>query len=101
MESKRPIDLLSKHLFWDTDTKVLSIDKNKSFIIQRVLEYGFIGDWNLIKKWYGIKEIGEVALQFRTLEPRALAFLVNITNIPINKFRCYTTKQSIPKHWNF
>ena len=101
MESKRSIDLLSKHLFWDTDTKVISIDKNKSFIIQRVLEYGFISDWNLIKKWYGIKEIGEVALQFRTLEPRALAFLVNITNIPINKFKCYTTKQSIPKHWNF
>jgi hypothetical protein len=101
MESIRPIDLLSKHLFWDTDIEVISIDKNKSFIIQRVLEYGFMGDWNLIKKWYGIEEIGEVACQFRTLDPRALSFLVNITNIPINKFRCYTTKQSIPTLWNF
>ena len=101
MELKRPIDLLSKHLFWDIDIKDISLDKNKNFIIQRVLEYGFMCDWDLIKRWYGIAEIGEIACQFRSLDPRALSFLVNITNIPIEKFRCYTTKQSTPALWNF
>jgi hypothetical protein len=101
MESKRPIDLLSKHLFWDTDINDISIDKNKSFIIKRVLEYGFINDWDCIKKWYGLKEIGVLACQFRSLEPRALAFISNVTKIPIDQFRCYTIKQSTPQHWNF
>lgn len=93
MESKSPIDLLSKHLFWDTDVKAISIEKNKNFIIQRVLEYGFIADWDLIKKWYGIAEIGEIACQFRSLDSRALAFIANLSNIPFNKFRSYKESQ--------
>ena len=93
MESKSPIDLLSKHLFWDTDVKDISLDKNKNFIIQRVLEYGFIADWDLIKKWYGIAEIGEIACQFRSLDPRALAFIANLANIPFDKFRSYKESQ--------
>ena len=53
-----------------------------------------MNDWNLIKNWYRITEIGRVATQFRTLDPKALTFLVNITGLPLNKFRCYTTKHT-------
>jgi hypothetical protein len=51
-----------------------------------------MNDWILISAWFGISEIGDLATQFRSLDPKALAFLVNITGLPINNFRCYTTK---------
>ncbi len=100
-QSKKPVELLSKHLFWDTPITNIDLQKNKGFIVQRVMEYGLMNDWNLIKKWYGITEIGRVATQFRTLDPKALAFLVNITGIPLNNFRCYTTKQLMKAHWDY
>jgi hypothetical protein len=46
-----------------------------------VFEYGLIDDWHLIAAWYGLTEIGKVATLFRTLDPKALAFLVNITGL--------------------
>ena len=101
MPTQNPILKLSKHLFWDTDRNNLTVDKNKGFIIQRVLEYGLIADWHIIKEWYGIKEIGDTACQFRSLEPRALAFILNISKIPIEKFRCYFTKQLTQTHWDY
>jgi hypothetical protein len=79
----------------------IDIEKNKGFIVQRVLEYGLMEDWNLISAWFGIGEIGVLATQFRSLEPKALAFIVNITGLPIKNFRCYTTKQSMNPPWNY
>ena len=101
METKKAVELLSKHLFWDTPITNIDIEKNKGFIVQRVLEYGLMKDWNLITQWFGVNAIGEIATQFRSLDPKALAFLVNITGLPINNFRCYTTKQSTQAHWNY
>jgi hypothetical protein len=101
MEQKIAIELLSKHLFWDTPLEGIDIEKNKGFIVQRVLEYGLMEDWNLISAWFGIGEIGALATQFRSLEPKALAFIVNITGLPIKNFRCYTTKQSMNPPWNY
>lgn len=101
VETKNPVELLSKHLFWDTPVNTIDVEKNKSFIVQRVLEYGLMNDWNLITKWYGINAIGAITTQFRSLDPKALSFIVNITGLQINKFRCYTTKQLIHAHWNY
>jgi len=92
MERKIAIELLSKHLFWDTPLEGIDIEKNKGFMVQRVLQYGLMNDWNLISAWFGISERGALATQFRSLDPKALAFLVNITGLPIHSFRCYTTK---------
>ena len=50
MQSKKPVELLSKHLFWDTPITNINLQKYKSFIVQRVLESGLMNDWNLIKK---------------------------------------------------
>ena len=101
MERKVSIELLSKHLFWDTPLEGIDIEKNKGFIVQRVLEYGLMNDWNLISAWFGLSEIGALATQFRSLDPKALAFLVNITGLPINSFRCYTTIQLMISPWNY
>jgi hypothetical protein len=91
----------SSHLFWDIDRNSLDLEKNKKFIVQRVLEYGLIDDWLTLRNLYGIDEIADTATKLRTLEPRALSFISTCSNTPLEKFRCYTTRQSTPTHWYY
>ncbi|MEO6721247.1 MAG: hypothetical protein ABIN67_12830 [Ferruginibacter sp.] len=101
METNLPIHNLSPHLFWDVDPSQIDSEKNKSFIIQRTLEYGFIEDWKIINKFYGLNTITQTVQNLRDLDPRALAFISVLSGVPKTQFRCYTTKQLIPQHWNF
>jgi hypothetical protein len=48
---------LSKTLFWDVDIKKLDNEKSKHFIIGRVLDFGTLEDWKIIKDFYGITKI--------------------------------------------
>jgi len=55
------VEKLSKTLFWDVDIKKLDNEKSKHFIIGRVLDFGTLEDWKIIKDFYGITTIKEVA----------------------------------------
>lgn len=91
----------SQNLFWDVDTAMLEMNKNKRFIIQRVLEYGVRSDWEIIKNYYGTDVIVREMQQVRTLDNVSLAFISTITDTKKENFRCYILKQSNPQHWNF
>ena len=93
--------LLSPHLFWDANIASIDVEEHKAFIIKRVLEYGLWEDWLLIKNDFGIDEISKQSQQFRDLDPKALAFISQLSGVPKHKFRCYTTTQLTPQHWNF
>jgi|SRR5690242_8304444 hypothetical protein len=101
MEKNEILSRLSPHLFWDVKVEQLDIDENRGFIIKRVLEYGLWEDWLVLKNIYGLATISEVSQRFRELDPKSLAFISNLSGVPKEKFRCYITKQSSPKHWNF
>lgn len=100
MTTSHSISELSDHLFWDVNKESLEFEKSKEFIIHRVLEYGLMKDWELIKEIYGLATIKDVSLQFRELDPVTLAFLSTIFNIDKKEFRCYTNKTSTPNFWN-
>lgn len=91
----------SENLFWDINIANLDIEQNKRFIMQRVLEYGTLIDWHVLKKTFGIQKIGEEMTQVRSLDKYALAFISLIANIKKTDFRCYNLKQLNPQHWNF
>ena len=91
----------SKHLFWDVNRENLDLKKNRAYIIKQVLEYGLMEDWETIFNYYGIRQIAEVAQNFRELDPKALSFISLLSKIPLKEFRCYTLKPSVPPHWNF
>ena len=95
------ISKLSPHLFWDVKAGELDMERNKPFIIKRVLEYGLWNDWLLIKEKYGLQTISIEAQRFRELDPKALAFISQLSEVPKEKFRCYTTRQLTNPHWNF
>ena len=91
----------SAHLFWDVDKGKLDLQIHKQQVIRQVLEYGLLSDWLIINRLYGIKTIAETTASFRQLDPKALSFIVALSGMPKEFFKCYTTKPSMPKHWNF
>ena len=91
----------SANLFWDVNSNDIDIEEHASFIVHRVLEYGKIDDWTYILSYYGLSRILTMTLQYRSLDPKAWAFISAITKTPRENFRCYTTLQLNQQHWNY
>ena len=100
MSANEYMEQFSPHLFWDVRKEDIDLDAHAQYVIQRVLEYGLLGDWNLIKSYDGLPKIVETAKGLRSLEPRALAYIAAISKTPKEQFRCYTWKQLNPQPWN-
>ena len=92
MSNKITIDDFSPHLSWDVDLDDFDFEKHEKFFAQRVIEYGKMEDWNLLKVLYGLNNIKDLALQFRTLDAVSLSFLSTIFKIDKKEFRCYKHK---------
>ena len=76
-------------------------EKSKEQIIFKVIEFGMISDWKIIKAIYGLETIKSVSLNFRSLDDVSLSFLANIFQIDKTNFRCYKLKQSNQNFWNY
>jgi len=95
------ISNLSKHLFWDVDVKSLDQEVHDKYIISKVLQYGFFKDFLLLKSYYGLKKIADVAVKIKSLDKKTASFIALLSNRSKDNFICYTTTVSTPKHWNF
>lgn len=91
---------LSEHLFWDVVREEVDMEAHASFVVQRVLEYGTLADWRLLRDYYGLDYIVSLCQAMRTLDPVCLSFISTIANTPRETFRCYHTRQSMPTPWN-
>lgn len=87
------VSQLSSYLFWDVQPDNIDSDKNKRFIIQRVLERGTRKDWLLINKEYSLDVIVKEAQQMRSLDAKALSYIACMGDVPKESFRCYKKKQ--------
>jgi hypothetical protein len=72
---------LSKHIFWDVDINTIDVEKNAVFIVQRVIQYGVLKDWKIIKSEMGIDKIQKYAVQIPSIDPISLSFLSNLLNM--------------------
>lgn len=90
----------SEHLFWDVAREEVDMDTHAAFVVQRVLEYGTMEDWRLLRDYYGIDHIVTLCQAMRTLDPVCLSFISAIADTPKETFRCYHTRQSMPTPWN-
>ncbi|KMQ72430.1 DUF6922 domain-containing protein [Chryseobacterium koreense] len=100
MNSEITVNDFSKHLFWDVDLNGFDLEKHKEQMIQKVLEYGQIEDWNLLKKYYGLQTIKEVALNLKSLDPVTLSFVSTIFKIDKKEFKCFEQRQLVQNVWN-
>ena len=99
-QQKQIINRFSPHLFWDVDKTQIDLDIYSGQIIQRVLEYGQMSDWYIIRNYYGLDKIVEECQKLRTLDPRALSFICCISHTNKETYRCYNFAQSCPTLWN-
>ena len=100
MEKPITINDFSPHLFWDVDLSGFDFEKHKVHLINKVLEFGLIGDWILLKQTYGLETIKEVSLNLRSLDVVTLSYLSALFNIDKTEFRCYKHRQLYPTYWN-
>jgi len=67
--------LTKKTLFWDTDINNLDIIKHKRHIIERILQFGDMDDYNWMRETYSKDEIKNVILEERSpLNSRSINF---------------------------
>ena len=80
---------LSPHIFWDVDVNSIDMEKNGVFVLQRVLQYGLLKDWLIIKSNLGLEKMKSIAVQIPTLDDVSLSFLSNLLHFENFEFRCY------------
>ena len=100
MNKEITISDFSPHLFWDVDLEKFDLEKHKVQMIQKVLEFGKINDWNLLKKYYGLETIKNVSLDLRSMDAVTLSFVSTIFNIDKEEFRCYKHRLLVQNYWN-
>lgn len=101
MSSKECMENLSSVLFWDIDRNQADMDKYPAHFIQRVLEYGNMDDWRLLRSYYGLQKIVDECKQLRTLDPVCLSYICAISHTKPEEYRCYHTRQLNPTPWNY
>ena len=91
----------SNNLFWDIEETELDTEKNRRFIIERVLSRGKMSDWWALVKLYSLDTIKKEVVQIRYLDKVTLNFCSTFFHIPKTQFRCYNQPQSIQKLWQY
>lgn len=88
----------SDYIFWDVERDSIDFQAHAPFVIQRVLEYGQMRDWTALLDIYGLPKIVDVSKGLRTLDEKALSFISTVSRTSKSDFRCYSIKQSSPRH---
>lgn len=100
MDGKEYLKRLTPSLFWDIDLSQASMDICPQQIIQRVLEYGSLDDWRLVRNYYGLHRIVELCKQMRTLDPVCLSYICLLSGTSKEEYRCYRMAQLNHTPWN-
>lgn len=79
---------LSRTLFWDVDFDQIDWPNRAQFVIERVLERGWLADWHETKRYYGLEAIRQAALSARFLDMKTWHFCSIIFHEPLSNFRC-------------
>ncbi len=91
---------INKTYFWDVDTHALDETQSKRLIIERVATLGNLKEIKLVIQHYGKEEVIKTLCNINYLDPKTLNFFSLIFQVPKNKFKCFTKKQSKIQHWN-
>ncbi|MEN9611116.1 MAG: hypothetical protein RLZZ628_1930 [Bacteroidota bacterium] len=92
---------LSKFIFWDVAFDTLDYEKDKFFIIEKVMNYGLWEDFKALVQFYGNDIIKKEIKKSAYLKKDVLNFLCFYFHLKPHQFKCYTRRQSNPKHWDF
>lgn len=78
--------LQKRTLFWDVDRESIDPERNKRFIIERILARGDVDDFRFAEGLYGSDTLRETLLKAKTIDRKSLSFWCFYFNI--DKQRC-------------
>lgn len=78
--------------FWDSNPKELDLEKNKTYIISRLLNVGGIKTYNFLMSAYTYQDFKHVGETSKMLNPKTALFLLNNFNIKKENMQFYKQK---------
>jgi hypothetical protein len=70
----KKLPIFSNICFWDQDFSKLNVDKNKNYIIYKVLNYGTQNDYIELFRYYGVDTIKKTAVEINYFGKKYLLF---------------------------
>lgn len=77
----------SKYLFWDATLENIDVEKNRVYIIERVLNRGKLDDFYLLIKFYSVEVIVKSIRAGVVLGPKTANFFINYYKIPRSEIK--------------
>lgn len=92
---------IKKRVFWDVKYDDLDFEKDRFYIIEKVMNYGVWSDFLALLKFYGEDTIKKEIVKSSYLKKDVLNFICVYFNLKPNQFKCYNRRQSNRELWNF
>jgi len=92
VNNNRKTPIFSDSCFWDMDFNKLDTEKDKNFIITRVVSRGGTNDEIELFNYYGWETIKEEIVKIRYLNKKILNYLSILFDIKKEQFRCFYNK---------
>jgi len=84
---------LGKELFWEAEYAELDWDKNASYIIPRVMDYGTLEDVRCAMQHYGKERIRAVLHAAPALQSRTIHFFASYFSEPLDNYLAYNLSE--------
>ena len=75
----------SKQLFWDSEVEDIDLQKNKRYVIERVMTRGKMADFEVLQTIYTKEEIANEIRKSKELDPKTQHFCSWYFGIPQNE----------------
>jgi hypothetical protein len=92
--NKRVLSLpvFSSKYFWDVNPFALDVQQHKTFIIERLLEYGDLDSLVWVNETYPKKDIQDVVMHSKRMSPKTANFFSLYYAIPKGNVVCMTPR---------
>jgi hypothetical protein len=89
---------ISRRVFWDVDFESLDYERDRLFIIDKVMNYGLWDDFVAMMRYYGKDVVRQEIIKSPYLKKDVLNFLCFYLGLKPSDFTCYTRRQSQELH---
>ncbi|MGQ9512424.1 DUF6922 domain-containing protein [Thermodesulfitimonas sp.] len=91
-----PVPARFRAFFWDTDPEKLDLKRHKTYIIERLLEFGDEEAYRWLFRHYPEEEIKTVVKKSRRISRRTAVMMANFYAIPEGEVRCLRAASVLP-----
>lgn len=92
---------IADRLFWDVKVDDLDFEKDRLYVIDRVMNYGGWNDFLEVLRFYGEEVIRTEIVRSSYLKKDVLNFVCFYFGLKPEEFECYNRRQSHRELWDF